>query len=1159
MKRLLTLSLFFLLVISLRAQRYGIIPQELCWSTGSVDSSVTRYFLVSTRSSTVTPLTYLNASGQKVDVSGGGTFSQGHCGCCGGNSSSTVSTSTPARSGLTNDGDTLKLGGVAEENTSLSGMNQYGLDVTNWKYLSFSASDSFKIITPELVNAAAKLGGLLQLNSLTGRVEFTPYAFPLTTGIDGQFQQLNGTTGELEWQSPYITAIETDTSFRFSVNGSSVSSVSKYRYQVSDTSLLRTVLFPRNTLVQVQETGGFYQVKPTNDIGAAALNTYFLKQNVNGDYLELQKEQGRYNIKHLGANSSSFNLQPILTTASSISSSSNEIDLYYPNGEYLVQGSGVVIIDQYVNHYFDGGYINLDATSTSYEMVFDGEVVYSAPWIDVNDSDSNYARVSFRHSSFDQKVFDAAGMYRWYLGSQTEANRKRNDIMYTSIFSNIENYVKNGGQVKMPSVNIELTPYKAPNSGVDYYHSINEGIRFFSEGKGRITIYEVEANKSDQDDAYWIQRGPGVDFEQENVDVFLVGQGYDTYTPTYSTSAASNQITLGAAILDAAKDWVDKYIHLSGGTLGDTAFLITSRISNTVLQVDQNIDIADTGNAWLTDSYEDGNLSYIKSIGDVNGGRPTYSVDWGKGHNFITKTSGSWSASQLGVDYIIELTGPDDMDSTDVEKYLQARVLQINADTAWIDNTIPVTWTHSTGTDPLAEVVSTSTTKFINCTINGPFRRIMNNGTNNWAEHSIVENCKISGVSAVFVNQARSPYTQADFLYNDIRGMNSNINGTGQVDECCTNSTIIYGNPFNSVRAIGNRLHNVMVHGFYGNRGSEDFMEGFFDVVKYKRNTLSKVVFEDNIQTGYGNYGVDVSTVGDAIIKGNTLQNGFQIEAGGNIYVENNTITTYGDSYSRNLPAIHLKPKTREGQIFMDNNQVFQRNSGVGLRITRSVDGGSATDQISNFTIISDSLATLPDAGNFIGEIQPYIVIKSPNKVQFDKLKIEGRDATDPYTHVFYIDSVQQISLLNSEIDLADATGEYLFYNLDASYDFILQNSTYNTSLDGDIAAGSVNVIDEVFVDKGTIAGQIPRWSISSGRYEPSSLNQGIANTVAGPGTSLVITHNLGQAPTYISITPGGDIGDWFVNTINSTTMTLNYTSTATTTASSVNIYWQVE
>ena len=70
---------------------------------------------------------------------------------------------------------------------------------------------------------------------------------------------------------------------------------------------------------------------------------------------------------------------------------------------------------------------------------------------------------------------------------------------------------------------------------------------------------------------------------------------------------------------------------------------------------------------------------------------------------------------------------------------------------------------------------------------------------------------------------------------------------------------------------------------------------------------------------------------------------------------------------------------------------------------------------------------------------------------------------------------------------------------------------------------------------------------------------KGIATTTVGAGTTLVITHNLGVAPAFISIAPGGDIGEWYVDTINTTTMTLNYQATATTMATSVNIYWKVE
>lgn len=237
MKKLLFLSILFLMGISAQAQRYDIITQDICWNTGSVDSSLTRYFLVSPLASTVKVLAHLNSAGQKV-VPSGGTFSAGHCGCCGGTSTSTTTTSTPARSGLFNDGDTIKLGGQVRENTSLGGMGQYGLDATNWKYLNFSATDSFKIITPGLIDAAIDVGGLLQVNSLTGRVEFTPYAFPLTAGTDGQFQQYNSVTNQMEWRSPYVTAVETDTSYRFSVNGSSVSVLSKDQIVVDSISYL---------------------------------------------------------------------------------------------------------------------------------------------------------------------------------------------------------------------------------------------------------------------------------------------------------------------------------------------------------------------------------------------------------------------------------------------------------------------------------------------------------------------------------------------------------------------------------------------------------------------------------------------------------------------------------------------------------------------------------------------------------------------------------------------------------------------------------------------------------------------------------------------------------------------------------------------------------
>ncbi len=240
MRKLLFLSILFLMGISANAQRYDIITQDICWSTGSVDSSLTRYLLVSPLASTVKVLAHLNSAGQKV-VPSGGTFSAGHCGCCGGTSSSSGGgdgTVVNANSGVSLDGDTIILGGTIKMNTVVNGMGTYGLDLTNLKYLTLSAQDSVNLITPDLISAAAKVGGVLQLNSATGRVEFTYYAFPLNVGANGQFMAWDEVGDSLKWTSPYITAIATDSSYRFSVNGSSVSEVLFKNFATIDLSAI---------------------------------------------------------------------------------------------------------------------------------------------------------------------------------------------------------------------------------------------------------------------------------------------------------------------------------------------------------------------------------------------------------------------------------------------------------------------------------------------------------------------------------------------------------------------------------------------------------------------------------------------------------------------------------------------------------------------------------------------------------------------------------------------------------------------------------------------------------------------------------------------------------------------------------------------------------
>ena len=81
MKKLLSILLIFIPIILFAQPRYNIIPEPLCWSTGGVDSSITRYTLFSSLSATPRTITHRNASGANVNVIGG-TLSQGWCCNC---------------------------------------------------------------------------------------------------------------------------------------------------------------------------------------------------------------------------------------------------------------------------------------------------------------------------------------------------------------------------------------------------------------------------------------------------------------------------------------------------------------------------------------------------------------------------------------------------------------------------------------------------------------------------------------------------------------------------------------------------------------------------------------------------------------------------------------------------------------------------------------------------------------------------------------------------------------------------------------------------------------------------------------------------------------------------------------------------------------------
>lgn len=66
-----------------RAQQYDIIRQGVCWTdTSGIDSSLTRMVYVSIAGAGPISVRYVNASGDEVDVSAGGSFAMGYCGCC---------------------------------------------------------------------------------------------------------------------------------------------------------------------------------------------------------------------------------------------------------------------------------------------------------------------------------------------------------------------------------------------------------------------------------------------------------------------------------------------------------------------------------------------------------------------------------------------------------------------------------------------------------------------------------------------------------------------------------------------------------------------------------------------------------------------------------------------------------------------------------------------------------------------------------------------------------------------------------------------------------------------------------------------------------------------------------------------------------------------
>jgi hypothetical protein len=83
MKKILYLFLLLLPILGFAQSRYGVEGVPMCWTTAlGVDSSIVRYVLISTTGQPVKTISYENAQGAVVNVSGG-VLRYGFCDCAG--------------------------------------------------------------------------------------------------------------------------------------------------------------------------------------------------------------------------------------------------------------------------------------------------------------------------------------------------------------------------------------------------------------------------------------------------------------------------------------------------------------------------------------------------------------------------------------------------------------------------------------------------------------------------------------------------------------------------------------------------------------------------------------------------------------------------------------------------------------------------------------------------------------------------------------------------------------------------------------------------------------------------------------------------------------------------------------------------------------------
>lgn len=129
----------------LKAQGPAIALQNVCWTTpAAVDSNIVAYWLISSRDSVPKLINYLDAQGQTVVVSGGGSFQTGFC-CCTGSGADgyrTVASRTDSLLGLT----TFTVGFI----------DTVGLDIASLTQ-SAPKGDGYLVFYDELTNRNYKI------------------------------------------------------------------------------------------------------------------------------------------------------------------------------------------------------------------------------------------------------------------------------------------------------------------------------------------------------------------------------------------------------------------------------------------------------------------------------------------------------------------------------------------------------------------------------------------------------------------------------------------------------------------------------------------------------------------------------------------------------------------------------------------------------------------------------------------------------------------------------------------------------------------------------------------------------------------------------------------------------------------------------------------